>query len=94
MTLGPHYGSLKSCTLLIFVFFHLHGRRAKIRGTPLFFTRAESFDISVLEVCLHEELSSHVLGSKAPRPGLWSLTQSGLGPQISGPTIYIYIYIY
>ena len=56
MTLGPHYGSLKSCTLLVFAFSHSHGRRAKIRGTPLFFTRAESFDISVLEACLHEDL--------------------------------------
>ena len=54
--LGPHHGSLKFCTLLIFVFFHLHRRRAKLRGTPLFFTRAESFDISVLEVRLHEDL--------------------------------------
>ena len=56
MTLGPHYGSLKSCTLLLFVFFHLHGRRVKIRDTPLFFTHAESFDISVLEARLHEDL--------------------------------------
>ena len=56
MTLDPHYGSLKSCTLLVFVFFHLHGRRAKTRGTPLFFTHTESFDISVLEARLHEDL--------------------------------------
>ena len=56
MTLGPRYGSLKSCTLLVFVFFYLHGRRAKIRDTPLFFTHAEFFDISVLEARLHEDL--------------------------------------
>ena len=56
MTLGPRYGSLKSCTLLVFVFFHLHGRRAKLRGILLFFTHAESFDISVLEARLHEDL--------------------------------------
>ena len=56
MTLGPHYGSLKPCTLLLFVFFYLHGRRVKIRDTPLFFTHAESFDVSVLEACLHEDL--------------------------------------
>ena len=54
--LGPHHGSLKFCTLLIFVFFHLHGKRAKLRGIPLFFTHAESFDISVLEARLHEDL--------------------------------------
>ena len=54
--LDPHYGSLKFCTLLAFMFFHLHGRRAKIRGTSLFFTHAESFDISVLEARLHEDL--------------------------------------
>ena len=56
MTLGPHYGSLKSSTPLLFVFFHLHGRRVKIRATPLFSTHAESFVISVLEVRLHEDL--------------------------------------
>ena len=54
--LGPHLGSLKFCTLLMFVFFHLHGRRAKLRGIPLFFTHAESFDVSVLEARLHEDL--------------------------------------
>ena len=55
--LGPHHGSLKFCTLLVFVFFHLHGsRRVKIRATPLFFTHTESFDISVLEARLHEDL--------------------------------------
>ena len=57
MMLGPHYGSLKSCALLVFVFFsHLHGRRVKTGGTPLFFTHAESFDTSVLEARLHEDL--------------------------------------
>ena len=53
--LGIHHGSLKFCTLLIFVFFHLHGRRAKLRGIPLS-THAESFDVSVLEARLHEGL--------------------------------------
>ena len=53
--LGPHHGSLKFYTLLIFVFFHLHGRRAKLRGIPLS-TYAESFDVSVLEARLHEGL--------------------------------------
>ena len=56
MTLGPHYVSLKSSTLLLFVFFHLHGRRVKIKNTPLFFIHAESFDISVLEARFHEDL--------------------------------------
>ena len=56
MTLGPHYGSLKSSTPLLFVFFHLHGSRVKIRATPLFFAHAGSFDISVLEARLHEDL--------------------------------------
>ena len=56
MTLGPRYGSLKSSTPLLFVFFHLHGRRVKIRVTPLFFAHAGSFDISVLEARLHEDL--------------------------------------
>ena len=56
MTLGPHYGSLKSSTLLLFVFLHLHGRRVKIKNTPLFFIHAESFDISVLEARLYEDL--------------------------------------
>ena len=56
MTLGPRYGSLKSYILLIFVFFHLLGKHAKIKGTPLFSTHAKSFDIPVLEVRLHEDL--------------------------------------
>ena len=53
---GPHHGLLKFCTLLMLVFFHLHGRCAKLRGIPLFFTHAESFDVSVLEARLHEDL--------------------------------------
>ena len=53
--LGLHHSLLKFCTLLIFVFFHLHGRRAKLRGIPLF-THAESFDAPVFEACLHEDL--------------------------------------
>ena len=56
MTLGPRYGSLKSSTPLLFVFFRLHGRRVKVRDTPLFFAHAGSFDISVLEARLHEDL--------------------------------------
>ena len=53
--LGPHHSSLKFCTLLIFVFFHLHERRAKLRGIPLS-NHAESFDASILEARLHEDL--------------------------------------
>ena len=53
--LGPHHGSLKFCILLVFVFFHLHVRRAKLRGIPLFI-HAESFDVSVFEARLHEDL--------------------------------------
>ena len=37
-------------------FFFLHGRRVKTRDTPLFFSHVGSFDISVLEVRLHEDL--------------------------------------
>ena len=54
--LGPHHGSLKFCTLLMFVFFHLHGRCVELRGIPLVFTHAVSFDVSVLETHLHENL--------------------------------------
>ena len=54
--LGSHHGSLKFCTLLMFVFFHLHGRCAELRGIPLFFTHSESFDVSALEARLHEDL--------------------------------------
>ena len=53
--LGLHHSLLRFYTLLIFVFFHLHGRRAKLRGIPLP-THAESFDASILEVRLHEDL--------------------------------------
>ena len=53
--LGPRHGSLKFCTLLIFVFFHLHGRRAKLRGIPLS-NHAKSFDASILKARLHEDL--------------------------------------
>ena len=53
--LGPHHGSLKFCTLLMFVFFHLHGTRAKLRGIPLS-THAESFDASIHVARLHEDL--------------------------------------
>ena len=54
--LGPPHGLLKFCTLLMFVFFHLHGRCAELRGIPLFFTHAVSFDVSVFEAHLHEDL--------------------------------------
>jgi len=40
---------------LIFVFSHLHVRRAKSRGIPLF-THVESFDAPVYEARLHEDL--------------------------------------
>ena len=53
--LGLHHSLLRFYTLLIFVFFHLHGRRAKLRGIPLPI-HAESFDASILEACLHEDL--------------------------------------
>ena len=54
--LGPPRGLLKFCTLLLFVFFHLHGRCAELRGITLFFTRAVSFDVSIFETRLHEDL--------------------------------------
>ena len=44
-----------SALLLIFVFSHLHVRRAKSRGIPLF-THAESLDAPVFEARLHEDL--------------------------------------
>ena len=53
--LGLHHSLFRFCTLLIFGFFHLHGRRANLRGIPLP-THAESFDASILEVRLHEDL--------------------------------------
>ena len=52
--LGPHCGSLKFCILLVFVFFHLHVRRVKLRGIHLF-THAESLDAPVFEARLHED---------------------------------------
>ena len=54
--LGPPHDLLKFCTLLMFVFFHLHGRCAELRGIPLFFIHAVSFDISVFEARLHKDL--------------------------------------
>ena len=53
--LSLHHSLLRFYTLPIFVLFHLHGRRAKLRGIP-FPTHAESFDASILEVRLHEDL--------------------------------------
>ena len=50
--LGPPHGLLKFRTLLLFVFFHLHGRCAELRGVTLSFTCAVSFDVSVFEVHL------------------------------------------
>ena len=47
-----------SALLLIFVFSHLHVRRAKLRGITLF-THVESFDAPVFKVLLHEDL--HIL---------------------------------
>ena len=44
-----------SVLLLIFVFFHLHVRRVKLRGIHLF-THAESLDTPVFEARLHEDL--------------------------------------
>ena len=54
--LGPPRGLLKFRTLLLFVFFHLHGRCAELRGVTLSFTCAVSFDVSVFEVRLHKDL--------------------------------------
>ena len=54
--LGPLHGLLEFCTLLLLVFFHLHGRCTELRGISLFFTRAVSFDVSVFEARLHEDL--------------------------------------
>ena len=54
--LSPPRDLLKSCTPLLFMLFHLHGSRVKTRDAPLFFIHAESFDISVLEAHLHEDL--------------------------------------
>ena len=54
--LGPPHGLLKFCALLMFVFFHLHERCAKLRGVPLFFSHAVSTDVSVLQARLQEDL--------------------------------------
>ena len=54
--LSPPRDSLTSCTLLLFTLFHLHGSRVKTRDAPLFSIHTESFDISVLEARLHEDL--------------------------------------
>ena len=54
--LSPPRDLLKFRTLLLLKFFHLHGRCAELRGFTLFFTRIVSFDVSVFEACLHEDL--------------------------------------
>ena len=54
--LGPPRGLLKFRTLLLFVLIHFHGRCAELRGITLFFTHAVSFDVSVFEARLHEDL--------------------------------------
>ena len=56
MILSPPGDLLTSYTLLLFTLFHLHGSRVKIRDAPLFAIPVESFDISVLKTCLHEDL--------------------------------------
>ena len=47
---------LKFYTLLLLVFFHLHGRCVELGGFTLLFARAASFDASVFEARLHENL--------------------------------------
>ena len=54
--LSPPRDLLTFYTLLLFTLFHLHESRVKTRDAPLFFIRAESFDILVLEAHLHEDL--------------------------------------
>ena len=54
--LSPPCDLLTSCTLLLFTLFHLRGSHVKTRDTPLFSIHAESFDISILEARLHEDL--------------------------------------
>ena len=54
--LSPPRDLFKFRTLLLLVFFHLHGRCAKLRGITLFFIRAVPFVISVFEGRLHEDL--------------------------------------
>ena len=57
MTLGPHYGSLKSRTLLVFVFFLIYMGDVSKQVAPLYFSLTQSpFDTSVLESRLHEDL--------------------------------------
>ena len=56
MILGPHHDSLRLCTLLMFGLFHLHRRCIELRGIPLASSHAVSFDVSVLEERLHEDL--------------------------------------
>ena len=72
--LDPHHDSLKFCTLLMFVFFHLRGRCAELRGIPLVFTHAVSFDVPMLEARLHEDLQI-----------LWSRMVLEIEPKPSGP---------
>ena len=54
--LSPPRDLLTSYALLLFTLFRLRGSRVKTRGAPLFSILAESFDISVLETRLHEDL--------------------------------------
>ena len=54
--LGLPCGLLKFRTLLLFVFFHLYGRCAELGGITSSSTRAVSFDVSVFEARLHEDL--------------------------------------
>ena len=53
--LGLYHSLLRFRTLIIFVFFHLHGGRATLRGVPLP-NHVKSFDASILEARLHEDL--------------------------------------
>ena len=54
--LSPPRDLLKFRTLPLLVFFHLHGRCAELRGITLSSTRTVSFDVSVFEAHLHEDL--------------------------------------
>ena len=56
MMFGSHHDSLRFCTLLMFVLFHLYRRCTELGGIPLAFSHAVSFDVSVLEARLHEDL--------------------------------------
>ena len=53
--LGLHHSLFRFCALLIFVFFHLHERHAKLGGIPLP-PHAKSFGASILEARLYEDL--------------------------------------